>query len=180
MRVEDVEAFVERRKRHTARVKQGGGASVENGAGDASTPIPAREKRHKFGARATWIGNERHDSDAEAQRWAVLQLAQQAGAISELERQVKIQLENGHGEPYLIRSKRYPNGRRASYILDFRYRDRDPESKEWNARRTIEDVKGYDTPLSRLKRAIVEQMLGLKIMVVRKRSGGAKAHWDIS
>ena len=180
MRIEDVEAFVERRKRHAAQGTRETGASVENAARDTPNTIPAQKKRHKFGARATRIGNEKHDSAVEAKRWAELQLAQQAGAISELERQVKIQLENGNGEPYLIRSKGYPNGRKASYKLDFRYRARDPESNEWNARRTIEDVKGYDIPISRLKRAIVEQMLGLKINVVRRKGKGAKARWDIS
>ena len=62
--------------------------------------------------------------------------------------------------PVLIRSKGYPNGRRASYIADFKYFT-DIEGN----RMVVEDVKGMDTPVSRLKRAIVEAQYGIRILL---------------
>lgn len=63
--------------------------------------------------------------------------------------------------PILIRSERYPNGRKASYRADFVYQDHDRNE------RVVEDVKGVDTSESRLRRAIVEAQYGVRVEIVR-------------
>ena len=40
--------------------------------------------------------------------------------------------------------------------------------------RVIEDVKGFDTPTARVKRAIAEQLLGTKIELVRAEKRAAR------
>ena len=97
-------------------------------------------------------------SKREAKRYRELTLLQDAGEISELELQPKFELGPDEA-PILYRSDRCPNGRRAAYFADFRYRDRDGST-------VIEDVKGIDNPLSRLKRAIVEAQYSVKIVLV--------------
>lgn len=80
--------------------------------------------------------------------------------IGELTLQPKFWLKCG--KHYIkIRSKGYPNGRKASYTADFSYNDYE------RAERIVEDVKGYDTSESRLRRAIIEAQYGVKVEIVR-------------
>lgn len=106
-------------------------------------------KGNKYGAKSVVIDGERFDSYAEYTRWQELKLLERAGHIRSLERQVRMPLMCGD-TPIKIRSERYRNGRAVVYVADFAY-------FEGNAR-VYEDKKGMDTPLSRLKRAIVEAM----------------------
>ena len=113
----------------------------------------------KYRAQVTVVDGIRFDSKKEAGRYSELKLLQRAGMITQLELQPKYPLGTDD-DPVLIRSGGYPNGRRASYIADFRYFDP-------NERKTVvEDVKGMDTPLSRLKRAVVEAQYGIRIVLV--------------
>lgn len=100
------------------------------------------------------------DSIRECERYKELCLLQDAGEITVLEVQPKFPLRCGDTE-IKIRSGRYPNGRRVSYYADFSYRD------ERTGKRVVEDVKGQDTPVSRLKRAIVEAQYGVPVTIVR-------------
>ena len=100
------------------------------------------------------------DSIRECERYKELCLLQDAGEITCLEVQPKFPLRCGDAE-IKIRSGRYPNGRRVSYYADFAYRD------ERTGKRIVEDVKGQDTPVSRLKRAIVEAQYGVPVTIVR-------------
>jgi hypothetical protein len=97
------------------------------------------------------------DSKAELRRWEELRLLQRAGKISELQRQRKIPLAV-NGRPITIRSARYPNGRACVYTLDFSYDDE-------NGKPVYEEFKGLDTAESRLRRAVVEALLGIEITV---------------
>ncbi len=47
----------------------------------------------------------------------------------------------------------------ATYFADFSYFE--------GSRRVVEDFKGHDTPLSRLKRNLVEAIYGIEITVTR-------------
>ena len=134
-------------------------------------------KKHKFNARPTTNEGVRHDSSAEGQRWEELKIGARAGEIKELERQVRVKLEDGNGEPYLIRSDGYPNGRKAAHVIDFRYRERNPKTRKWKTQMTYEDVKGHDTPVGRLKRAIAERILGTEIKLTRKSQHKRKPTW---
>ena len=115
--------------------------------------------RNKYGAIKTKVDGYTFDSKAEASRYLALVLLQRAGEISELEVQPPFQLKCG-GKPVLIRSEGYPNGRVAKYVGDFAYVDH-------AGHRVVEDVKGKDLPLSRLKRALVEAEYGVVVKVVR-------------
>lgn len=112
---------------------------------------------NKYHARRVSVDGEKFDSQAEYERWRELRLLERAGEISNLERQVKIPLEIG-GRPIKVRSKGYPNGRPVKYWADFVYFE--------NGQRVYEDKKGFDTPISRLKRAVVEAMYpGVEVRV---------------
>lgn len=99
------------------------------------------------------------DSLRECERYKELCLMEKAGEIEGLEVQPKFPLRSGNTE-VKIRSERYPGGRRVSYYGDFSYRTKDGQ-------RVIEDVKGQDTPVSRLKRAFVEAQYGVQVTIVR-------------
>lgn len=90
---------------------------------------------------------------AEARRYGELLLLERAGEISALELQPRFRLSCG-GKPVLLGS-----GRQACYVADFAYQQGD--------RRVVEDVKGKDTRLSALKRAIVAAEAGVEVVLVR-------------
>jgi hypothetical protein len=114
-------------------------------------------KLHKYRAQAVTVDGIRFASKKEARRWSELKLLVQAGQIEKLERQPKFNFIIG-GQYLRIRSKCYPNGRNVSYSADFSY---------WAAgRRIVEDVKGFDTTVSRLKRALVEAIYGVEVTIV--------------
>jgi len=110
------------------------------------------------------------DSKGEFARWKQLVLLQRAGAIKGLERQVRIDLfAAGQGVPAMpvkIRSEGVPQGRQAFYKADFVY----TECK--TGRRIVEDFKGKDTAMSRLKRAIVENIIGTPVLITK--AGGRR------
>lgn len=91
------------------------------------------------------FGN-RFDSKHELARWRELVLLQQAGVITELERQVRLPL-----------GVHYEDGREAALIVDFRYVERGELRHE--------DAKGLETPVSKLKRAILRAR-GITVLLV--------------
>lgn len=96
-------------------------------------------------AQPVHVDGIRFASKREAARWAVLKQLEKAGAISELERQVKIPL-HGHYGPILT-----PTGRQMHYIADFRYLDH----ANGGAEIVVEDAKGHPTEVFQIKRAIL-------------------------
>ena len=114
---------------------------------------------HKYGAEAQVVDGHKFPSKREARRYGELKMLVQAGEISKLELQPKYELGTDDA-PILLRSERYPNGRRAAYFADFRY------YRNHAGITVVEDVKGMDTPLSRLKRAIVHAQYGIEIVLV--------------
>ena len=85
--------------------------------------LRAAWRRVKYRNEPTVVDKVRFASKREAKRYAELKLLERAADISELELQPKFLLGTDD-TPFLIRSKGYPNGRRAVYLADFRYRDR--------------------------------------------------------
>lgn len=116
--------------------------------------------RQKYHAKATVVNGIRFASKKESKHYIDL-LWREATLreISDLELQPKYLLGTD-ANPVMMRSGRYPNGRRASYIADFRYKCL------ITGKTVVEDVKGMDTPLSKLKRAVVEAQYGIKIVLV--------------
>ena len=90
-----------------------------------------KPSRNKYGAKKTLVGDINFDSKKEAGRWMELQLLERAGVISELQRQVKIELMGQH-DPLLTRT-----GRKMRFTVDFAYTEKGAV--------IYEDVKGYAT-----------------------------------
>lgn len=126
--------------------------------------------RNKYRAKRTTVDGITFDSKKEANRWQELKLLERAGEISELRRQVAFPLwaatnsktisqtlDTPAGRLVKIRSDRYPNGRQATYVADFVYTE--------NGQQVVEDTKGMITPVAKLKIAIVEAMLGIRVRI---------------
>lgn len=78
------------------------------------------QKRGKYGNRRTVSSGITFDSAKESRRHGELLLLVRAGEITNLVLQPKFWLEI-NGKPILLKSKGFPNGRRASFKPDFRY-----------------------------------------------------------
>lgn len=92
------------------------------------------------------------DSIAEGERYKVLRLMEASGEIREL----KIH------EPFVLIGSVVINGRKipsVKYVADFTYLD-------GSGKLVIEDVKGYLTPMYRLKRHMMKYLLSLDIIEI--------------
>ena len=117
--------------------------------------------RHKFGAIPVTLDGIKFHSTGEDNRYAKLTLLERMGEITDLKRQ-PVFLLGTEDRPVLIRSSGFPNGRRAKYVADFDYFAK-------NGDRIVEDYKGFDTPESRLKRAVVEAQYGIRILITGEK-----------
>ena len=106
---------------------------------------------NKYGAKKTTVDGITFDSQKEALRWCELGIMAKAGAIEDLQRQVKFELV-GKNEKF----------RAHYYIADFVYRE--------NGRLVVEDVKGMKKgaayQLFRLKQAIMKDRYGIDVKEV--------------
>jgi len=132
---------------------------MKSGPSPAPGKPPTARRRSKFNATPEVVDGIRFASKAEARRYTELRTLQRAGKISELELQPRFVLACG-GKTVMIRSAGFPNGRVSVYHADFRY-------KNESGARVVEEVKGFDQPISRLRRAVVETEYGIRIDVVR-------------
>jgi hypothetical protein len=106
--------------------------------------VEARSVTHKYNAIPTTVDGRKFPSRAEANRYGELKLMEKAGVICGLELQPKY--------------KCYVNGLLVcTYAGDFRYRDNDTREL------VIEDVKGYKTPVYKLKKKLVKACYGIDI-----------------
>lgn len=108
--------------------------------------LEAIVKRNKYHARKIEIDGIRFDSQKEADRYCDLRLLQRAGEI--------ISIEPHPVYPIKIEGKPI-----CKVILDFAYCDK------YGALH-VEDVKGKDTPVSRLKRKMVEAVYGFRVDII--------------
>ena len=115
----------------------------------------------------TTVQGRTFDSKREANRYGELLLLERAGEISGIECQPVYPLEiprmiDGklQSVPVKIRSAKRPNGTRTKYTADFRYQDKR------TGQQVVEDVKGIDTTASRLRRAVVECIYGIEIVLI--------------
>lgn len=108
--------------------------------------------RNKYGAKPQVVDGVRFDSKREADRWWDLRMLEKGGEISQLERQVTFVLApavNLHGEKRKKAALRY--------VADFRYFD--PKAGHF----VVEDAKGRDTPVSRIKRHLMKSVHGIDV-----------------
>lgn len=109
-------------------------------------------KANKYHAKKVQLENgERFDSKKEYCRWKELQLLERAGEISSLMRQVAFELIPA-APPKFKRPIRY--------IADFTYID------EKTNHLVVEDVKGVQTPVYKLKKRIMFDKFGVIIQEV--------------
>ncbi|EBA18381.1 hypothetical protein RSK20926_11699 [Roseobacter sp. SK209-2-6] len=116
------------------------------------------DKRRVRGAqRTTTADGITHDSKTEAERWEELKLLQQAGEICGLRRQVKIVLQGRDG-PIMTDS----GNQERTWKADFVYVD--------NALgiTVIEDRKGHETDVFKLKKAILAAQ-GMEILITKAK-----------
>ena len=100
----------------------------------------------KYKNAKTVVDGIKFDSKGEAARYRELVLLQNAGKIDGLELQVPF---------VLIDKSKY--GRKVTYKADFTYHD--SETGEY----IVEDFKGVRTPVYRLKRRLMAEVLGIVI-----------------
>ena len=113
-------------------------------------PSFARKTRNKYGAKKTQVGEVTFDSKKEAQRFMELQLLERAGEITDLRRQVKIDLMGQH-RPLHTRA-----GRKMRLTMDFAYIEDGVE--------VLEDAKGMWTSDFEVRYAVAIAM-GLNLRV---------------
>ena len=111
-------------------------------------------RRNKYGARKVVVDGLKFDSMREAKRWLALRQDERNGEISGLERQVKYVLAPG---VKLAGEKRAKTELR--YFADFRYIDE-------NGKTVVEDAKGHETPVSRIKRHLMQSVHGISVVLV--------------
>jgi hypothetical protein len=110
-----------------------------------------KPSRNKYNAKKTVVGDIKFDSRKEANRWMELQLLERGGEISDLQRQVKVELMGQH-RPLYTRT-----GRKMKLTFDFAYID--------NGVQVFEDAKGYPTRDYEVRVAVARAM-GLEVREV--------------
>ena len=110
-----------------------------------------KPSRNKYGAKKTQVGEIKFDSKKEANRWIELQLLERGGEISDLRRQVKVELM-GQYRPLYTRT-----GRKMKLTFDFAYID--------GGVQIYEDAKGYPTRDYEVRVAVAKAM-GLEVREV--------------
>lgn len=110
----------------------------------------------KFNARRVVREGIKFDSKAEADRYAALLWLEKAGQIRSIERQPAF--------PLVLNGVKV-----ASYRGDFAY------TVAATGERVVEDVKGFSTPVYKLKKRMVAALFGVEIAEVSARDADVKA-----
>lgn len=109
---------------------------------------PKNKNKNKNNAVKVTIDGYTFDSGAEARRYGQLAMLQRAGLISKLTVHPVFKIKLNDVEICKVE-------------LDFSYRD------EGSKLMVIEDVKGEDKPMSRLKRKLVQAAHDIKVIIVK-------------
>lgn len=117
------------------------------------------------GKRPSKYGSERvgdYHSRKEMSRHRDLMILQKAGEIRGLERQVPFLLHTVDPDGSKVPIVFPKSNRRMKYLADFVYEELD-RNGEWH--KVIEDVKGFDTDVSKIKRAILAANTGISVRI---------------
>lgn len=101
------------------------------------------KKRNKYRNKKVIVDGEEFDSKKEGNRYKELRLLERVGEISNLELQPR----------FLLQDKFKKNGktyRKIEYVADFKYIE--------NGKKIVEDVKGIQTDVFKLKHKIFEKV----------------------
>lgn len=127
-----------------------------------------RNYRSKYNAKKVEIDGIRFDSVKESRRFLTLRAMEEAGAISDLKRQVKYVLIPAQREPETVgkrggKIKGKLLERECSYVADFVYKDNQGNT-------VVEDVKGYRGggayEIFKIKRKLMLYVHGIKIIEI--------------
>lgn len=103
---------------------------------------------NKYKAQKITIDGITFASKAEGMRYSVLKMHEKAGLIKNLNLQPKFKYLDCTGKKTLF-----------TYIADFSY--------EQDGQTIIEDVKGFATPIYKIKKKLIEDRFGIKITEVK-------------
>jgi hypothetical protein len=124
--------------------------------------LKSETTKNKFGAERATVDGIKFDSKIEARRYGELKLLERAHQIQNLRIHPVFEIVFPRHEPSL-NEKNFS----VTYIpickveLDFSYIDK--RDGRWHH----EDVKGKDTPMSKLKRKLVEAAHGIKVEIIK-------------
>lgn len=128
--------------------------TVSLGASSLAKPAFMVAKSRKYRNVRVTVGAETFDSKAEARRWQELCLLEKAGRITALIRQPAFELAP---------SVRFDGAKRATpalrYCADFLYYE--------GERQVIEDVKGMQTAVFKVKRHLMLSVHGIEIRLTK-------------
>lgn len=110
--------------------------------------------RTKYGAKKVVVDGETYDSRKEYRRFCELSLLQRAGAIHDLQRQVKFTLLPSQRDAETGKVIERP----VTYLADFVYKE--------NGKTIVEDTKGFRTKDYVLKRKMMLYFHGIQIREV--------------
>ena len=114
----------------------------------------AARRRSKYNAKPQVVDGIKFDSKREAMRWGQLQFLLRGKQIAMLERQIAFVIAPAvklHGE-----ARKKPALR---YVADFRYYV--PSESVW----IVEDAKGRETPVSRIKRHLMKSVHNIDVRI---------------
>lgn len=114
------------------------------------------KSRNKYNAKKTVLDGMTFDSRKEANRYWQLKQLEKKGEIKDLELQPAFYFYI-NGQRVVIPGK--SGNRHVKYVADFQYVDVS------TGKTVVEDVKGYDTPISKLKRALVKPMHNVDVVL---------------
>jgi hypothetical protein len=116
----------------------------------AGLGLLAQPRAHKYHAEPTIIDGMRFDSKKEATRWGWLRYKQKVGELRDLRRQVRYPLS-------VVNLATGEITECGAYLADFVYVD------VASGALVVEDVKGFRTPLYRLKCRLMHALYGITI-----------------
>lgn len=113
--------------------------------------------KSKYKSERVQCDGIKFDSKRECNRYIELRNLERLGEIRDLQLQVKYPLAKViGGTDYMVRT---PTGRCMSYFADFVYYDKRRKKQ------VVEDVKGFDTKVSAIKRAIVKMFYDIDVEI---------------
>ena len=132
---------------------------------------------NKYHNIPTIVDGIRFASNKEARRYQELKLLEKVGEISDLELQPSFTFPFQYsadipsgvmGNPVRTEFLRYPSGRAVKYVADFTYlevSDHAIINGEKHYTMIVEDVKGIQTPVFKLKAALMLAVHGIKVRI---------------
>ena len=111
-----------------------------------------RGSRSKYGNKKVTVDGIKFDSKWESERYMYLKSLERAGNVKDLELQVRYNL--------IINDQKI-----CAYVADFRYQ-RLNKDDEWEE--IVEDAKGVETDVFKLKKKMMKAILGIEILITKK------------